>query len=78
MMMYNILVVCLPPDRLLRSSVPRHSPSRGHHMEGPRLTAESLWVYLTSFNNVGPLLVWLYIIASLITLLHFIFDLWRK
>jgi hypothetical protein len=46
-------------------------------MEGPRLIAESLWVYLTSFNNVGPLLVWLYIIATLITLLHFIFDLWR-
>jgi len=35
------------------------------------------WSYLTSFNNVGPLLVWLYIIATLITLLHFIFDLWR-
>ena len=44
---------------------------------GPRLIAESLWVYLTSFNNFGPPLVWLYIIATLITLLHFIFDLWR-
>ena len=33
--------------------------------------------YLTSFNNVGPPLVWLYIIATLITLLDFVFDLWR-
>jgi len=48
-------------------------------MEGPRLidTAAGLWVYLTSFNNFGPPLVWLYIIATLITLLHYIFDLWR-
>ena len=33
-----------------------------------------LWDYLTSFNNFGPPLVWLYIIATLITLIHFILD----
>jgi len=34
----------------------------------------TLWEYLTTFNNVGPLIAWCYIIATAITLIHFILD----
>ena len=33
-----------------------------------------IWSYLTSFHNVGPLIVWAYIIAIVITLIHFTID----
>ncbi len=37
-----------------------------------------LWSYLTSFDNVGLLIAWMYIIASAIALLHSLFDLMER
>jgi hypothetical protein len=32
------------------------------------------WSYLTTLSNVGPLIVWCYIVAVAITLIHLYID----